>query len=229
MSDELREQLADEQHAIWSHWMKYMFSCGAYQSNGAWVMPAEKVERWQRQMDTPYDDLTDKEREFDRHQADKVLAVVQPELDQLRIALAAATQRAEAAEATANEYAEHIRSLRETVTAARAEFAAANARAKAAERERDLARRHVELLREELDAVPVAALDALLDTLPADCIWPAEIDSWLAWATIGAHWQPADGLCPDCGADTLALAVHADGKIEQWLCEECGYVAAQYR
>jgi len=93
----------------------------------------------------------------------------------------------------------------------------------AATAERDHARRHVELLREELDAVPVAALDALADS--ADAV-PAKIIEWLAWATLGAHWQPADQPCPDCGADALAVAVHADGTIEQWLCDECGYVAA---
>ena len=91
MSDELREQLADEQHAIWSHWMGYMFACGTHMPDGTWVMPADKARRWQRQMETPYTALTDKERESDRHQADKVLAVVQP-------ALAAANARAEAAE-----------------------------------------------------------------------------------------------------------------------------------
>ena len=91
MSDELREQLADEQHAIWSHWMGYMFACGTHMPDGTWVMPADKARRWQRQMETPYTALTDKERESDRHQADKILAVVQP-------ALAAANARAEAAE-----------------------------------------------------------------------------------------------------------------------------------
>ena len=91
MSDELREQLADIQHAIWAHWMGYMFGCGEFRKDDTWVMPAEKLERWWRQKEAPYSELSDKERESDRHQADKILAVVQP-------ALAAATQRAEAAE-----------------------------------------------------------------------------------------------------------------------------------
>ena len=91
MSDELREQLADIQHAIWAHWMGYMFGCGEFRKDGTWVMPAEKLERWWRQKEAPYSELSDKERESDRHQADKILAVVQP-------ALAAANARAEAAE-----------------------------------------------------------------------------------------------------------------------------------
>ena len=90
MSDELREQLADIQHAIWAHWMGYMFGCGEFRKDDTWVMPAEKLERWWRQKEAPYSELSDKERESDRHQADKILAVVQP-------ALAAANARAEAA------------------------------------------------------------------------------------------------------------------------------------
>ena len=71
----LRESLADVQHAIWSHWMNYMFTQGTY-ADGAWTMPADKVERWSRQMATPYGALTFKEQESDRHQADKVIAVL---------------------------------------------------------------------------------------------------------------------------------------------------------
>lgn len=116
-----------------------------------------------------------------------------------------------------------INKMAELSAALAAALAAATQRAEAAERERDQARRHVELLREELDAVPVAALDALADN--ADDV-PGKVSEWLAWATLGAHWQPADQPCPDCGANALAVAVHADGTIEQWLCDECGYVAA---
>lgn len=79
--DTLREQLADVQHAIWAHWMRYMFTCGQFGPDGTWHMPAFKAERWQRQMDTPYNELTDQERESDLHQADKVLGVFQPVLD----------------------------------------------------------------------------------------------------------------------------------------------------
>lgn len=77
---ELRENIADIQHEIWSHWMKYQFSqcqpdtTGLYR--GCLIIPAEKVERWTKQMNTPYSELTEQEKESDRHQADKVLQVV---------------------------------------------------------------------------------------------------------------------------------------------------------
>lgn len=83
-------------------------------------------------------------------------------------------------------------------------------------------RRHVELLKEELDSVPVAKIRRLYDDAEDN---QADIGHWLSWAEFGAHWQPADEPCPDCGADALAVAAYPDGTIEQWLCDECGYVA----
>jgi len=74
---DLRECIADVQHAIWAHWMKYMFSCGAFNPDGSWVMPADKAKRWTRQMNTPYSELTEKERMSDRDQADKILVVLE--------------------------------------------------------------------------------------------------------------------------------------------------------
>ena len=72
----LREPLADISHDIWSHWMRWMFSVGTMNADGTWTMPAEKVERWQRQMNTPYADLTEREKDSDREQADKILKVL---------------------------------------------------------------------------------------------------------------------------------------------------------
>ena len=73
MSDDVRERLAGVQHAIWAHWMRYMFTQGTVNPDGSWTMPAEKAARWGGQMRTPYSDLTEKERESDREQADKII------------------------------------------------------------------------------------------------------------------------------------------------------------
>lgn len=83
--NDLREALADISHEIWAHWTKYQFSilagdhgdCGLEPS--ALIIPADKVARWTRQMNTPYSELTEKEKESDRHQADKILAVLRGE------------------------------------------------------------------------------------------------------------------------------------------------------
>lgn len=68
--------LADIQHAIWSHWMQYMFTQGTLNADGSWTMPAEKVGRWMRQMTTDFEDLTEKEQVSDFDQGRKVLDVV---------------------------------------------------------------------------------------------------------------------------------------------------------
>ncbi len=72
----MREKIAWEQHAIWAHWMEYLFSvCDDY--NGIIVIPTDKVKRWKKQMKTPYHLLPEKEKESDRHQADKIIEAIE--------------------------------------------------------------------------------------------------------------------------------------------------------
>ncbi len=114
MSRDVRERLADVQHAIWAHWMRYQFSVCQRNEDGSMTIPADKAERWMRQMETSYADLTEQERESDREQADKVILKIRhllegailaevygPRLEaseaqalQLRLDLGAAVERA---------------------------------------------------------------------------------------------------------------------------------------
>ena len=71
----MREELAEVQHEIWSHWMKYLFS-QCVRADDGWTIPSEKVTRWVRQINTPYSELSEKEKGSDREQADKILAVL---------------------------------------------------------------------------------------------------------------------------------------------------------
>lgn len=75
-------KLADVQHEIWSHWMKYLFEVSTQNDDGTVTISADKVKTWQRQMVTSYADLSDKEKESDIEQAEKVLAVIKD--DELR-------------------------------------------------------------------------------------------------------------------------------------------------
>ncbi len=74
--EELIEELADAQHAIWSYWMAYLFRVSHRNDNGSVTIPADMVERWKRQMATDYADLSEREKESDRHQAHKVMAIL---------------------------------------------------------------------------------------------------------------------------------------------------------
>lgn len=82
---ELIKQLADKEHASWARWMKYLFSvCEAYSivdpdrfgRNKGVLIPPELVERWQRQIDTPYEDLTEQEKQSDRHEIAHILPII---------------------------------------------------------------------------------------------------------------------------------------------------------
>lgn len=74
----LRETLASVQHAIWAHWMNYMFSVCRSNGDGSYTIPLEKVQRWQRQARTPYHQLNESEKDSDREQADRILQVLEP-------------------------------------------------------------------------------------------------------------------------------------------------------
>lgn len=83
------EALAAKQHEIWAHWMKYLFSkckderrlkserMQTYYSTGNLIIPKDLVERWQRQVETPYAELSEKEKESDREQVRKFIGLVQ--------------------------------------------------------------------------------------------------------------------------------------------------------
>lgn len=75
--DDVREQLADLAHEQWSGWMQYLFAKSAVNDDGSVSIPTELVERWQRQVSTPYADLPGHEQESDRVEADKVLRVLE--------------------------------------------------------------------------------------------------------------------------------------------------------
>ena len=76
---EFRERLAELCHDQWSGWMKYMLheDRGALLSTPAWVINTESFKRWSRQMNTPYAELSEKEKESDRNEADKFIALVE--------------------------------------------------------------------------------------------------------------------------------------------------------
>jgi hypothetical protein len=75
MNDQ-REALAAYAHEAWSGWMRYMFSKSLKESDGSVLIGPALVERWTRQMTTPYADLPESEKASDRDEADRMLAIV---------------------------------------------------------------------------------------------------------------------------------------------------------
>ena len=73
---ERREALAAYAHDAWSGWMKYLFGKCEKGGGGHALIPPWAVERWMRQMDTAYKDLPEDEKESDRKEADRMLAIM---------------------------------------------------------------------------------------------------------------------------------------------------------
>jgi len=74
--DDPREQLAAYAHEAWSGWMKYLYQHTSINRDGQVIISPEQSRRWTRQMDTPYADLPENEKESDRAEADKMLAIL---------------------------------------------------------------------------------------------------------------------------------------------------------
>jgi hypothetical protein len=100
---QLREIIADEMHNIWIHWMEYftykMNEIPSFRStlselynskSGLGITELMKIrqnpqvliiskddwDRWKRQMETPYSELTEKEKNSNRNQADKIIKLL---------------------------------------------------------------------------------------------------------------------------------------------------------
>lgn len=78
MSNEkaLLEQLAAIEHERWAHWQRFMHGKGERRLDGSLVLPADLVAKWDRLIDTPYTELSEKERESDRDQVRRYLPTV---------------------------------------------------------------------------------------------------------------------------------------------------------
>lgn len=84
------EEFAALQHDIWANWMRYMFTQGytAPQTSrfgdvDVWYMWTRQYDRWQRQMNTPYEKLSEKEKDSDREIAWRQLRALGIEPEEL--------------------------------------------------------------------------------------------------------------------------------------------------
>jgi hypothetical protein len=76
----LIERLAAIEHQRWSHWQTYVHSKGTKSPDGSLVLPADLVERWERQIATPYSELEEKEKQSDRDQVQRYLRLLSSDL-----------------------------------------------------------------------------------------------------------------------------------------------------
>jgi hypothetical protein len=74
--DGLTERLAGIEHDRWSHWQRYMRGKATKQPDGSLSIPPDLVKQWERQLATPFAELSEKEKESDREQVRKYLPVI---------------------------------------------------------------------------------------------------------------------------------------------------------
>lgn len=75
--DPMREELAALIHDMWSGWIGHVASKSTLNPDGSMTIPAWAVRRRERQMKGSYNDLSEKEKNSDRREADKVLALIE--------------------------------------------------------------------------------------------------------------------------------------------------------
>ncbi|QFT59405.1 hypothetical protein FIU94_11280 [Sulfitobacter sp. THAF37] len=74
--DDIIDELADIEHERWAHWQRYMHGKCEHRPDGALVIPPNLVTKWERQIATPYFELSEKEKESDREQVRKYLLTI---------------------------------------------------------------------------------------------------------------------------------------------------------
>ncbi len=85
---ELREKLASIEHERWSDWQKWVHErvCYKQEDGGLWI-PPNHVEHWNKQIETPYAELSDKEKASDMEQVDRYWPLIESYVQEQQKAL----------------------------------------------------------------------------------------------------------------------------------------------
>lgn len=75
-SEQLVDELAAVEHERWAHWQRYVHDHCERQQDGSLLIPAELAARWEAQIETPYVELTERERDSDREQVRRYLPII---------------------------------------------------------------------------------------------------------------------------------------------------------
>jgi hypothetical protein len=71
------EALADAEHTSWARRMAHLFTQGEHHADGSFTLPAGYVNALQRQIATPYSDLTELEKAHDLLAVGHLLLTIQ--------------------------------------------------------------------------------------------------------------------------------------------------------
>lgn len=71
-----KKKLSKYAHDVWSRFMTHLFSKSIENSDGTVTIPKDLVSRWKRQIETEYEDLSEKEQKSDQDEADNILTLI---------------------------------------------------------------------------------------------------------------------------------------------------------
>ena len=91
--EELIEQLADREHASWAHWMHYLFSMCIHHPDGRLTIPGHLVVQWERQANTPYERLSEQEKQSDRDEVAHIMPIIGEYMQQAVVAISNAQMK----------------------------------------------------------------------------------------------------------------------------------------
>jgi hypothetical protein len=77
----LIEELASVEHERWSHWQRYLHEQCVPGADGSLTIPAELARQWTTQMNTPYMQLSEEEKDSDREQVQRYLPIIAAALE----------------------------------------------------------------------------------------------------------------------------------------------------
>lgn len=80
-NNDIIERLADYEHDRWSRWQKHVFSKCIINKDGSLTIPKEFVDRWTRQINTDYMNLSEEEKNSDRKEAIRILNCIKYKVD----------------------------------------------------------------------------------------------------------------------------------------------------
>jgi len=79
---EFIEKGADLEHDRWARWQKYVHSLCKKNKDGSLTIPKERVERWEKEIATPYLELTEELKEYDRKETRNYIPLLNQALSQ---------------------------------------------------------------------------------------------------------------------------------------------------
>jgi len=73
----LLELLAELEHDRWARWQKHVHAVCEHRPDGSLLIPSDRVKGWERQINTTYFDLSEKEQISDQEEAYRTIHLLE--------------------------------------------------------------------------------------------------------------------------------------------------------